>query len=259
MYAYTSVANHNSSQSITFLHKSFDSFFLSIRIKGGESSTPKTALCVQFRHDAIPRRVVNIDGRNNSKLHVIFIQIRSIVSETKHADVLVHYEFNMPTDLRIVKACPLVTVRDVQKYRLAVPEEPRRHAYSVTLLWKPHISQHSYIYTYIFKTWYVKDIITTSAEIYWRKGVCLAMHRCPVASDVILMMIAVTPFSCGPQLSSPPARKGTIKTTSPRCRGQLTAPATAIVTGNMRTQFTYPCKYQNAEYSRRRRGGGAYD
>jgi hypothetical protein len=74
----------------------------------------------------------------------------------------------------------------------------------------------------------IKDIITTSSEIYWRKGLSLAMHRCPVARDVILMMTAVTPFSCGPQLSSPPARKGTIKTTSPRCRGHLTAPATAI-------------------------------
>jgi hypothetical protein len=68
---------------------------------------------LKFRHGAIPSRVLNTDGRNNSKLHAIFIQIRSIVSEMKHADRRVHYEFNMPTDLQTIKACPLVTVRDV--------------------------------------------------------------------------------------------------------------------------------------------------
>ena len=72
---------------------------------------------LKFRHGAVPRRVLNTDSRNNSKLHAIFIQIRPIVSETKHADRRVHYEFNVPTDLRTVKACPLVTVTDVQKYR----------------------------------------------------------------------------------------------------------------------------------------------
>ena len=34
----------------------------------------------------------------------------------KHADRRVYYEFNMPTDLRTVKACPLVTFTEVQKY-----------------------------------------------------------------------------------------------------------------------------------------------
>jgi hypothetical protein len=66
-----------------------------------------------FRRGAIPCRVLNTDGRNNSKLHAIFIEIRSIASEMKDADRRVHYEFNMPTDLQTVKAYPLVTVRDV--------------------------------------------------------------------------------------------------------------------------------------------------
>ena len=61
---------------------------------------------------------MNTDSRNNSKLHAIFVQIRSIVSEIQHADRRVYYEFNMPTDVRTVKVCPLVTftVTDVHKY-----------------------------------------------------------------------------------------------------------------------------------------------
>ena len=216
----------------------------------------------EFRQGAIPRRVLKTDNRINLKVHAIFIQIRSIVSETKHADRRVHYEFNMPREWRIVKACPLVTVTDVQKYHnifIFMVEESQNNPED------KNIRQH-YCGTLKSRNICVcvcvcvciklgiKDIITTSAQIYWRKGLSLAMHSCPVASDVILMMTAVTPFSCGPQLSSPPARKGTIKTTSPRCRGHLTAPATAIVTGNIQIQFTHPCTHQYAEYSKRRRG-----
>jgi hypothetical protein len=116
-YAYIRVANHNSSQSITFLHKRPDTFFYPFDVKEENAVTPKRRLVLKFRHGAIPRKVLNTDNRNNSKNHAIFTQIKSIVSEMKHADRRVHYGFNMPTDWRAVKACPLVTVTDVQKYR----------------------------------------------------------------------------------------------------------------------------------------------
>ena len=119
-YAYISVANHNSSsQSTTFLHKRSGTFFYPLDVNQENAVSPKWRLVLKFRHGAILRRVLNTDNRNNSKVHAIFNQIKSIVSEIKHADRRAHYGFYMPTDWRAVKACPLVTVtvKDVQKHR----------------------------------------------------------------------------------------------------------------------------------------------
>ena len=126
---------------------------------------------LRFRHGAIPRRVLNTDSSNNSKIHAIFIQIRSTVSEMKHADGRVHYEFNMPTDLRTVQACPLVTVTDVLQYRNIFifmveqsqnnPENKNIRQHSCGKLKSRNIGTHThththtlYIYIYIYITWH---------------------------------------------------------------------------------------------------------